>query len=411
MAQTKNGFTYLVAGHIVSTLGSSIYLVALVLYLAELTDSPRVLGLVQFGAYLPAALLGPLAGALVDRWNRKHVLIWSDLLRGAAMVTVALVGVLTGRIPISVLFVLTATIGICGVFFVPAVFALIPDVVAAGAVKRSNGVRSASTQVANLVGSALGGVLFAVLGAPLLFLANGVSFLISAFSEVAIQPAPRSRDAPERILEAVRDGFRYLIGNRSIRGLVVVQGAVNLLVPPLVVGLPFVISDVWALDESYFGYFFAAVLGGGIVAFTLLSRASIARRSEGVAYWASPIALVISLAAIGGFVRLGGPLMSSTAIVVLFILFSLSGAAVGTLYLIGTTRLQQMVPAGMRGRVFAASETAVAALLPVTYALSGVVVQAVRGSLWLVFAAVAFLAALLALLVATNRELQQVVGE
>ncbi|MFW6291631.1 MAG: MFS transporter [Spirochaetota bacterium] len=403
MIVEPRGYPLLLAGNIVSTFGSSIYVVTLVLYLADATDSAATLGLLQFLAYLPAALLGPVAGALVDHWNRKLIIVWTDLARAAIMLTVAAIGVLA-TIPVWLLMVATVAVSVAGVLFVPAVHALVPALVAPTGLRRANGTRSAGTQIANLAGSAIGGALYVLLGAPLVILANGVSFLLSGVSETAIRPRieaepeesyAASRAPRARLWARTREGFAFLLAHREIRSLVLVQALVNLLLPPLVVALPFVIGEIWELSPEYFGYMFATVLGGGIVGFVVFSRSRANQMSDAVAYRSAVVALATALS---GLAVLTVPVTTAPILLVplLLLVFFIAGGAVAVVHMIGVTRLQQTVAVAMRGRVFAAMETLTAILLPAAYMVSGLLAEAVRDSLYLLFLAVAVGAALLA---------------
>jgi MFS family permease len=426
--EKPRGYAVLVVGHIVSTFGTSIYVVVLMLYLAESTGSARTLGLVQFVSYLPAALIGPVAGAAVDAWNRKRVIIWSDVARGAIMAGLAAVGLVTGSLPLWMLVVATGAVSLAGVAFVPAVHAIIPELVAARRLKQANALRSATSQLANVAGSAVGGALFVLLGAPLLILANGVSFLLSGISELAIRPVQSNADrratdtattdtattdtattdtattdtattdssatAGGRLRSRVSEGIRFLMRRNDVRGIVTVQAMMNLLLPPMVVVLPFVITDVWGLSADYFGYLFAAVLAGGIVGFVLLSGATVRPEVEAAVYrGALPVIAVVT----GGLTLITAPAGSQTPLLVplLFALVFLAGGAVGVVYIIGVTRIQRLVRPGMRGRVFAALEMLTALLVPFAYAASGFLAEALRSRMHLVFAITACCAALL----------------
>lgn len=389
------GYPLLVAGHIVSTFGTSIYVISLVVYLAELTDSAVILGAVQFAAYLPAAILGPFAGALVDRWSRKRIIIWADLGRGAVMIAAAASALIWGSMSLAVVFAATILVGAAGVLFVPAVHSIVPELVPPVKIKPANGLRTALTQAANLAGNALGGALYLLLGAPLLFALNGVSFLLSGISEIAIRPIshppmPRGRKKPP-LFRSIAAGLGLLRRRRVIRSTVATQVVVNLLLPPVVVSLPFVISEHWAISEVYFGLYFASVLAGSIIAFALLSAASTTESVEARAFRMGLPAVAIVLLLLGVTTL---PAVAQLAIVrwLLFPLFATAGAAVGTIHLVGVTRIQQHVAAEERGRVFAAAETATAALLPAAYAVSGGLAELLRGTPIVLYAGVGTLA-------------------
>jgi MFS family permease len=375
-----------------------------VVYLAELTDSAVVLGSVQFAAYLPAAIIGPIAGALVDRWNRKRIIVWTDAVRGLVMLAAAASALVWGTIPLAVVFATTVIVGASGVLFVPAVHSIMPDLVAASNIKRANSVRTAATQAANLAGSAVGAGLLALLGAPALFAANGITFLLSAVSEVPIRPRTHAPATSASIRQSVAEGFQFIRVQRGIRLVVIVQVAVNLLLPPIVVSLPFVLRDHWHIPESYFGFYFATVLAGSVVAFAALSASRASRRAESMAYRLGLPVLTLFLLLLAGLTLPG---IAGSAMVqwLLFPLFALAGAAVGTLHLIGVTRIQHAVLPDQRGRVFAAVETVTAVLLPAVYALSGIGAELLRDRPGLLYLAVCVAATAISISVLRRRPL------
>ncbi|MFW5814376.1 MAG: MFS transporter [Spirochaetota bacterium] len=407
VSRKPRGFSLLLAGHIVSTFGSSIYVVTLVLYLAELTDSPQALGIIQFVSYLPAAVLGPVAGAAVDSWSRRRTIVWSDIVRGIVMLATAAVGLTLGRLPYWLLVGATMVVSLAGVAFVPAVHALVPDLVDARRLKRANGLRSALNQIANMGGSALGGALYVALGAPVLILLNGVSFLLSGLSETAIRPRPRRPPTREPLGTRVRVGIDLLIRDHGIRALVLVQAATNLLLPPLVVALPFAISQVWRLPAEFFGYLFAAVLAGGIAGFLIFSGARTTPLVEARLYRGA-LPLIAAVIATLGFLASAGAAATPVLVPVLLLVMFLAGGAIGTMYMIGVTRIQRSVEAGMRGRVFATLEMLTAVLLPAAYLVSGLVVEALRPRYGALFAALAAATAALAVVVMCHREMRRV---
>ena len=209
----------LITGNAVSAFGNAVYLITVTLLLKELTDSAFMLGLFQFLALAPGFLLSPLTGVVVDRLSRRSIIIGTDLYRGALMLLAA--AALAVPALRSGWFVLTIAFlsGIGHALFVPAVHALLPALVQPAGLQTATALRAAGSQVGNLGGSAAGGALFALLGAPLVLVINGVSFLASAVQEMYIRGG---RDRPvgrrtESIPEMARAGRRPIMRDRRLR--------------------------------------------------------------------------------------------------------------------------------------------------------------------------------------------------
>lgn len=389
----RREFRLLVTGNAVSTLGNSVYLIAVTLLLKDLTGSPVVLGAFQFLALLPGFVLSPVTGAIVDRVSRRQVLIVSDLARGMLMLAAgAALTVPTLRTPWLVLPVAFLA-GIGHAFFVPAVHAFVPVIVPSPRLHHANGIRAAITQGANLSGNAVGGALYALLGAPLLFVANGVTFLLSAWQETAIR---RDHPRPDRIpdhpssglLSEARTGLRTVIRGRRLRRLVVSQAGLFVVSPVLLIALPFIVLDTLGLSEGVVGVLFAAALGGGILSF-LASRALTTERL-----------LQLPLPAIG-YGLLGVSFASvviNISVSTLAIAAVATGAAAAMVYLYTVTWVQQTVEPSMHGRLFAAIEAASSLVAPLSYLGAGVVLEFLGPPRWwYAFAGVAVLAAVWAL--------------
>lgn len=179
-------FVLLWQGQLVSQIGNQAHLIALMFWTLQATGSASLMGLLAMSAALPSVLLGPLGGAIADRHSRKGIIVIADLVRGIVVLSLAALLFTHGsqtHLIVAALFVTTIISGIMGAAFSPAVGAAIPDLVPSERVQAANSLRQLSVQTSRFVGQAIGGVLFRVLGAPLLFLVDGTSFVLSAGSE------------------------------------------------------------------------------------------------------------------------------------------------------------------------------------------------------------------------------------
>ena len=371
----------LVIGNSVSTLGSSVYLIVVVLLLKDLTDSGVLLGLYQFLALLPAALLLPVTGALVDRLSRRSVVIGADLFRGTVMIGLSLLWIIPELVSPVPLLVVSFLVGAGNALFVPAVQALIPDLVPSNQLERANGLRGTTNQLSNLAGNALGGVAYALLAAPVIFLVNGVSFLLSAAQEWAIKlPGPEGitgragiassagsddhsqSGTPPNLLRASKEGILLVAGNSPLRRLILSQVGLFLISPPVILSLPFLVEDRLGQPDWLVGLLFATMLGGAVVVFLLLSRSTGPGRSR-----------IAPAYALMGAALLSVPLFPSLS--TLFLAAAAAGAAAGVVYIEVASHLQRLFPRDMHGRLFAIIEAGNAVLAPTAYLLSGVLID------------------------------------
>ncbi|WP_170068004.1 MFS transporter [Lentzea guizhouensis] len=182
--------------------------------------------------FLPAAVLGPFAGVLIDRLKPRDVLVAMDLVRTAAPAVVALI-IASGVREIWVLYVLAAVLGVAGAVFDTAAEAAIPGLVAPDHLERANATRSSLLNVVRIAGPGLGGLIIAVSAAELALLVTAGTFFASAVVIVGASSATllsRRSHATERpsVVDQLREGVRYLNGDLVLRRAVLGTATMNL---------------------------------------------------------------------------------------------------------------------------------------------------------------------------------------
>lgn len=395
----------LLVGNTVSTFGNAVYLVTVILLLKELTESPFVLGLYQFLALIPGFLLAPLSGAMIDRLPRRAIVVVADAARGVVMIAAALlVAVPALRTP-GLLLALSVAMGAGNAFFVPAAQALIPHLVAPDALQRANGSRAAFNQAGNLAGNAIGGVLYAVLGAPIVFALNGATFLVSAWQERGIAtPAMLHAGGSlrEPLARRINDGIRLALGRGVVRRVVLSQTWLFLLSPVVLLALPFIVIDELGLPPATVGLFFAVSLAGGIAVFLTAARVPVERLLQ----------LPIPAASYGALATALALVALQTSAVTLGAVAILAGGASGAIYLYGVTWIQRRLGAAFHGRVFALTEAASSVVAPLAYVAAGAAMELLGSERhWVLFAAGALLAGLWALRLVTAASAEEAVDQ
>ncbi|MFW5694253.1 MAG: MFS transporter [Alkalispirochaeta sp.] len=395
----------LVAGNAVSTFGNSLYLIAVTLLLKELTQSTFVLGVFQFLALSPGFFLSPVTGALIDRTSRLRVVILSDLYRGVLMVGGGAALLIPELRSVAVVLPLSLAAGVGHAFFVPAAQALLPSLVPPDHLPAANGLRAGASQAANLAGNAAGGALYALVGAPLLFIANGISFLLSAWQEhfissdgssgPGVPPDPRHESADltgmprgsasvRGILSSAVNGISVVRSDRSLRLLMISQAGLFAISPVVMLTLPFIVIDELKLGEYALGLYFAAALAGGIAVFLALRGVS----ADRLLRRRLPIAAYGAIA--GSFAFVAMQITPAGVAVVA----TLTGSAAAIVYLYTITWIQHHSNEAFHGRLFAMLEAATSLVAPISYVVSGGVLEVLGPERrWVAFAAVAIGAA------------------
>ena len=227
-------FMLLWSGQVISTLGTRISSLAYPLLVLTLTGSPAQAGLVGFAQALPYIVWFLPAGALVDRWPRKRIMLTADLGRAIALGTVV-AALLLDRITVAHLLVVAFVEGTLYVFFLLAEGAALPHVVPRAQLPTAVAQNQARDQGADLAGQPLGGFLFG-LGHVVPFLVDAVSYLVAFVAMLPVRSSleePRSVERRHLVAE-IGEGVRWLWGQHLIRTLVALVVVGNLIYNALI---------------------------------------------------------------------------------------------------------------------------------------------------------------------------------
>ncbi|MGH2755811.1 MAG: MFS transporter [Actinomycetota bacterium] len=229
----------------VNNVGDGVRMTALPLLAATFTRSPILIAGVLFACKLPWLLFSLVSGAIVDRVDRRRLMILINVSRGVAMALLGVV-VLTGGGGLALLYGVALAQGIGEVFADNAAFALMPNLVPRSRLEDANGrLEAAMVTMNEFAGPALGGALVALaVGLP--FLLDSVSFVAAALllTTISFRPRPVADSAPTRnIRRDIGEGLRWLWRRPLLRDLSLIAAATN-----LVLHATFAIAVLFALE-------------------------------------------------------------------------------------------------------------------------------------------------------------------
>jgi predicted MFS family arabinose efflux permease len=230
-------FVLLWSGQVVSTVGTRVSSIAFPLLVLSLTGSPVQAGIVGFAQTLPYLLLYLPAGALVDRWDRKRIMLAADAGRAAALGSVAVV-LAIDEPSMTQLIVVALVEGSLFVLFDLSESAALPQIVPQQQLPAAIAQNQARQQGAQLVGQPLGGLLFG-LSRLLPFAFDAVSYAVSFISLLFVRPAFQERREPRatRLVAELREGVTWLGRQPFLRTLVGLVAASNFAFQALVLVL------------------------------------------------------------------------------------------------------------------------------------------------------------------------------
>jgi MFS transporter, DHA3 family, macrolide efflux protein len=364
-------FLLLWQGQAISQLGNQAFSLGMAFWLLEATGSASLMGLLLASMMLPMALLAPIGGAVADRFPRIRILIVCDGIAGIALLLLA-AAMLSGRcsrpVLVVLLFAVTLASGVVSGFFQPALAAAIPDLVPKERLAAANSLNQFSIQAAQLIGQGVGGVLYQLLGAPRLFLFDGLSFLFAAGSEslVRIPPRPpRERlgfaASARQFAASIREGFAYVRRTPGLLPFMAAPASYNFFTMAVFPLLPFLVKLNLHAGAEWYGFLVAAIGGGTIAGFLLAGLLRVAGEARArfllVVMPLSPTPLILA-----GFVH--------RPVLALPVAFAL-GAMLGLINVNLATLLQSSTPPELRGRVMGLWAALATSLAPLGMALGG----------------------------------------
>lgn len=273
--QTKlwnKDFILMLQGSAVSHVGDILYSVAIGYWVYEETGSSALMGIMSSISMFMTMFVMPFSGAVIDKCDRKAIIVGMDALRGIVMLAVGAL-VFAGRLRVSAVLLAAFLASLCSVFFSPAVSTLMIDIIPHNDMVRGQSVQSGTLTALSLVGKAVSGALVAFLGVPLIVTLNGVSYLISAFTEVFIA-VPKTCHQGEKVsvkgvLKDFRLGLREILRNRFLKLFIPCAIAVNFLgAGPANLMLPFVLEKGFTVDM--YGYLMSVETAASLLCVCLL---------------------------------------------------------------------------------------------------------------------------------------------
>jgi MFS transporter, DHA3 family, macrolide efflux protein len=266
-------FTIVWIGQLISLLGTGMTQFALNIWAWQITGQATALALGVFFSFAPTILFSPVAGVLIDRWDRKLVMMISDLTALAAT-TVLLLLYLGGNLQIWHLYATGAFIGIFQAFQWPAYGATISTMLPKEQYARANGMLSLANSISNIGSPILASILIVGIGIGGILIFDIVTFVLAIASLMAVhipQPAPTKSKERSNIWRESAFGFRYILNRPSLLGLQLLFFALNLVTTFAMVLLTPMILARTGNDETILGAVQSSLGMGGVIGGVLLS--------------------------------------------------------------------------------------------------------------------------------------------
>lgn len=391
-------------GEVIAQAGDALFQIALLWLVLRLTGSSALTGLVAMAGYLPTLLFGLPAGALVDRLDRRRVLVAANLGRAALVLAIPPLAGLELLGP-ATLGLLTFALAIGTAHFNPARDSIVPRLVAPHELRTANTLVQSGWQLALLAGPGLAGLLLPLTGELHLFTVDGLAYLAAAVLMARMAAAPPTERTPGRrprlrgelahALADMRDGLALARRDRRLWAILLVTAADNLFIMgPAIVGTPLFVRQVLGGDSGDYAFLLTAYAVGMLTGSLLLGRLGGRFRDSRLLLWGIVLDGITFL-----------PLLWVTSFAGAWWTIAIHSLMIPLIIIPRPTLVQRIVPAEYLGRVFSMISVAVTGLSAVSVALTGLVAEWVPVP-W-IFGAIAVLGSLCGLAGWTIREFRE----
>ena len=379
-------FALLWLSQLISQSGDFVFAVALLWLVLDVTGSVFAVGLVVAVTLLPSVILGPFLGVYVDRWDRRRLLIATNV--GEGIVVAALSGlILEHVIGLTLILVVVFILGTGSQLVRTASNAMVPQLVRPEDLPPANSLLSFSNSFNQVIGLSIGGIVVALLGVTVPIEYDAVSFFAAALIVAAIAPGegtPSDAGSPKgtRFSEEFAEGIRFIRANRFMVELILLGAALNFF--GTAVGALFAPYSKLVLHggPAIYGFLGAAIAIGAIVGALVIGKLD-TRKSVGKYLFGGGAALGVTIAALG----------FTDSIPIAFAIVLSLGVAISVTNIPISVLIQAKVPGRLLGRVgatfgslivisgpagaFFAGSLAVATSVATVYIVSGGVFLAV----------------------------------
>ena len=347
-------FRRYIIGSLISDSGTWMQMMAQSWVMSGLTNKAILLGLVNFAAGLPALALAPTAGSLADRFDKRKILIATQIAQIVLAIGLGFL-VMTGRIQIWHIIFFALLLGIAFSYEMPAISALVPELVKRDEIAAAVALDRSVFHGSRLIGPSLAGFFVGWWGAASAFFTNALSFLalIAALISLPKRPVGTAEEEEQR-RSGILEGFRYVRSNRMILSLIALIALNTIFVfPAISVMLPLYVRNILHLGAKNMGWLMAVSGSGAFLgSIGLLSVA----REHRLKFMSGNVLAI----AVGVF------LMSCSQS------FWLTACAMGAIAIalsmnfgLANTIVQEQAPAHLRGRVSAVVGMSFFGLMPV----------------------------------------------
>lgn len=372
----------LVTGKLVSLLGASMFTFVCGLYILQATGSGSQFAITIVCSMLPRIVLAPFAGVIVDRMNRKKIVISADI----ASVVVMLLGftaITLNGFSLVFIYLTLGFLAVCSTFYSVSISSSLVMLVEEQKIQKAGSLNQLASSLGGILGPILAGLLYGFISLPVFMLINATGFLVSSIFACLLQfkvPTSTSNeinsndDLPSSVLTSIQEGLSYVRKRTMIWTLLKLCFWINFFTAGLIVTIPYILVQTLHLSSTQYGVADSMLAFGMLLMAGLLSL--LKETSDQIKSLLRGLCL-LSIATIGMSVPLLLGFTQTAALIFYIVLLLCTGVIIVWINIPVQVVLQKSVETQYQGRVFGIVETMSGAIAPLGMIMFGLLLDVV----------------------------------
>ena len=274
MQQQQRNIRLLWLAQVISSAGDAIYQIALLWLVFDITGSSTITGLIAMAAFMPAVLFGLYAGVVADKYNRKLIMIFSNLSQALTVIVIPVM-LYFGYRNILIIGFFTFIRASFSTFFPPALNALVPMIASKDRLVKVNSVLATSSQLAYLIGPLSAGLILSVVSIPYLFVIDSASFMVAILILLFIILPPKTKlvDKQFSSVKEIFSGIQYVTKHKPL-GMLFILTIINnfFIMGPAFIGMLILVKDALGGTASQYAFVEAGLAFGMLIGSVFVYR-------------------------------------------------------------------------------------------------------------------------------------------
>ncbi|WP_195954544.1 MFS transporter [Clostridium tertium] len=399
--EDKNAILFYL-GSLISIFGTAIYTFAISLYTLKITGSSISFSTTLILSILPIIILNPIVGVIADKFNKKKLVVTANLLNGVFLFIVYLIsnwkGLSTGIIYLST-FVVTSI----NIIFDVSIDSAIPNIVSKEKIVNINAGNRIIDSISSVLGPVFGGIAFAIFNIESFILINSISFLVSAMLDTLIDFKYNSNSELEEksdeniaisklnYFKEIAEGFKYLISKRYIIEILAIFIIFNFFISfSVTIPIPIILNNILKIPTKSFGLIQGAIPVGMIIG-AFMVKNIIAKYKLNSIFSVTGIIISVNI------ILLSIPLFINTIsniniyVIYYLVIMIFMGVCISLVDIPFSYTLQTNIEEEFRARSLSLTISIVKVVVPISYLISGVLLQSIEAYVVVLFGGISVL--------------------